>query len=1218
MLSRLIPATLVAALSIIPAMAQETRGAIFGRVSDPQNSVIPGAALEVTNTDTNTVMPVTTNETGYFEANLLIAGNYRITAEKAGFRRVVRSGIVVPMGTRVEISLTLEIGDVNQTVEVTAEAPLVDTSASTSAGRVMATREVLDLPTFNNSPLMLIKLAPGIQASNNRRYNGVNALGGTGEAHNIGNVGGNDWSIDGGPNMGTGYQAASLPYSTTIAEYRVATQDFDSSVGHSSGAAISIMTKAGANAFHGDVTEQYWNSRWNGALFVVRQSYYRSIAAAEAAGNHALAESIRSRPVNPPGHSNTYAGSIGGPVILPKLINGRNKLFFFFNFNGFKDNKITESNVNHNVPTMAERSGDMSDLLAVSSAKYQLFDPLSVRPDPSRSGHFLRDPIAGNLIPGSRMINPTAKTYLGFEPVPNNPPSSANLEPLNNYVGATEPRNWAYWALSNRIDYQISDKHRFFGRWSYLNYREDTLDWTYQSKRGLMTYGWNRNNLGVTANWVSTPGPTTVVDVALAVNNYSEGNILSAVALGYTPSSVGLPAYLDAKAGANHSVPVMTWSDYSGTKAYETLGQSMPGWNRYEDFSIRSNLTRVLGDHTLRSGVDAREQRRAGGDPGRTGGAYDYKTGYTCQQDDCLTAGTLGHSWAAYLMGLPSTSVIDTNDTYYVGNPYVGWYAQDSWRASKKLSLNIGGRLEYEFGFNERYNRFIGGFDPTAALPITALAQAAYAQSPIPELSASAFSVLGGTFYPGSGSAGRRFPAGQLMFLPRIGFAYALSPSTALRGGYGVYHDTLNPHNRIPDQTGFSQATTNSSSTDYGQTWFSGNPLSAISPLTDPFPVRADGTRYDPPLGAAYGLLAVSGNGGTFLDPNFKRAKQQRWRLDFQRQLVGGMVLSVSYSGMYSGDVRLTRKLDSLPSQYWNVTSTRNNTIATNLNSNVTNPFYIANFASLQTSNSTLYRAMASRAFFTSKTIRKNQLLRPYPQMNGLSVIGGFGAAKSHAADVVVRRSFSKGFMFDFTFSRLYERDRDFYNNEFDPEPSWELSNNGVPWRFSATGIWQLPFGQNKWLARGRIGSAVLGGWQISAVYENQPGPLLTWNNVFYNGDPNKICDGWSQTYGQWFNTSGFVTDATQQPAAFQARVFPRRIGNCRADGLNRLDTNIQRTFRIREGLTFQMRLDALNVVNKSQMSAPDIAPNSSTFGKVTSNTTSTNRFLLIQGRISF
>ena len=325
---------------------------------------------------------------------------------RPGFRKLIRSGIVLPISARVEINLTLQLGEVTDSVSVTAETPLVDTSSVASAGRVMDTREVLDLPTFNNSPLMLIKLAPGMEASNNRRYNGVNALGGTNEAHNVGDVGGNDWSIDGVPNMGNGYAAAYLPYSTTISEYKVATENFDAAVGHSSGMSIAIMTKSGSNAYHGDLTEQYWNNRWNGARFFVKQAYYRSINAATAAGNQTLADQIRSTPSNPAGHANTYAATIGGPVILPKVVNGRNKLFFFFSFDGFIDRKPTENTFNHTVPTLQQRQGNFSDLLSVNAAKYQLFDPLTVRADPSRAGHYLRDPIPGNIIPTSRIINP--------------------------------------------------------------------------------------------------------------------------------------------------------------------------------------------------------------------------------------------------------------------------------------------------------------------------------------------------------------------------------------------------------------------------------------------------------------------------------------------------------------------------------------------------------------------------------------------------------------------------------------------------------------------------------------------------------------------------------------------------------------------------------------------------------------------------------------------
>jgi hypothetical protein len=326
----------------------------------------------------------------------------------------------------------------------------------------------------------------------------------------------------------------------------------------------------------------------------------------------------------------------------------------------------------------------------------------------------------------------------------------------------------------------------------------------------------------------------------------------------------------------------------------------------------------------------------------------------------------------------------------------------------------------------------------------------------------------------------------------------------------------------------------------------------------------------------------------------------------------------VAYAGMYASNVRLTRKLDALPAQYWNFANTRNNTIATNLNQNVTNPFYIANFSSLQTSDPVLYQSLASRSFFTSPTIRKNQLLRPFSQMNALSETGGYGETKGESVEVVFTRRFAGGFTLNGNFTGLVERDRDFFYREFDPTPSWELSNNGTPWRFTVTSIWELPFGKTRWLARSGAWNLMFGGWQVAAAYENQPGPLLNWGNIFYNGNPNDICSGTSQTPDHWFNTSGFVTDPALQPASFQARVFPTRIGSCRANGLNRLDANIQRKFKIHEGMYFQVRMDALNAVNRSQFDVPNLDPTSTNFGKVTNNTSSTNRFLLIQGRFHF
>lgn len=1199
-------------LILCSVSAQETRSTIFGRVLDPQNAVVAGAQISLTNVETNATTRLRTNDAGYYEANLLLPGNYTVSAEMQGFKKTVRGGVILSIASRVEIDLTLAIGETAETISVTAESPLLETSGM-SAGRVMDNRNVTDLPTFNNSPLMLVKLVPGIQASANRRYNGVNALGGTAEAHNAGNVGGNDWSIDGVPNMGNGYSAAYLPYSTTIQEFKVESTNFDASIGHTTGMTVSVMTKSGSNSLHGSATEQHWQQRWNGTRFFVKQQYYRNIAAAEAAGDTAKANELRNSPKQPSGHSNNYAGTLGGPIVIPKVVDGRNKLFFFFSFDGFEDKKTTESTFNHTVPTLAHREGNFSDLLAIGP-RYQIYDPLTVRPDPARPGHFVRDPFVGNVLPRSRITNPAAATYSPFFPTPNNAPTAATQEPLNNYLGVAEPYNWSYMAFANRFDYNHSERHRFFGRWTWLKYREDRQDWTYETKRGLQTNGVNRNNRGLTLNYVFTPTSSTVLDVQGAMNHFREGNILSSVATGYKPSDVGLPSYMDQFAGDSHALPVMQFD------GYDTLGQAVPAWVNFTLASTRANLTHIRKSHTFTGGIDFRDHRRSGGDPGEINGRFRFRNTYTQREEDGLTvAANLGHSYAAFLMGLPSEASIATNATYVMSNPYIGWFAQDSWRVNSKLTLTYGLRMEYELGRQERYDRAIGWFDPTAKLPITDAAQAAYARNPVPELPASAFSVMGGSVYPGVNGAQRRLQQNEFMLLPRVGVTYSWDQKTVLRGGYGIYFDTLNAQNVGLDQSGFSRATNNPMTNNFGQTWLSGNPYAGVSPMTDPFPVRADGTRFDVPVGSAQGLLARTGIGWNYWDATVPRSRQQRWRVDLQRQFGKDIVASVGYVGTFSDRIRVQQRRDALPEQYWNTTEVRNNALASNLNQNVPNPFHIQNFASLAGTNPIEYQALASRGYFTSPTIPKHMLLRPFPHMNDVRAQSDTaGQVKTHSLEATLQRRFAAGFTLSMNYTGLYERDRLQYLNEFDPDPSWILTNAGVPHRFAATGIWELPFGKGRAFLQGGVAGALLGGWQVAAAYELQPGALITWDRFFfYYGDPSEVNNG-ERTLDRWFNTDNFEKNAQRTPAAFQKRVFPWRIDGARADGLNRLDTNIQRDFRITERVTFQLRMDALNVVNRSQFEGPNTDPVSTNFGKVTNNTSSTMRFLLFQGRIRF
>jgi Carboxypeptidase regulatory-like domain len=1209
---------LVALLLLAPAYAQETRSVIFGRVLDLQSSIIAGATVTVFNADTGVSLSLTTNETGYYEAPLLLPGNYRVSAEMSGYKKAIRSGIALPVSTRVEINLQLELGPVNESVSVTAEPPLLDSSSVTS-GRILDNRNLMDLPYFNNSPALLVKITPGVQSSGVRRYNGVNALGGVSDHRVAGGVGGSEYSIDGAPNAGSGYQAAYLPYSDTIQEVKIETSNFDAAFGHSTGASISVMTKAGTNAYHGTMTWQHWQQRWNAARFFTNTLRNRQIAAAQAAGDQALVDSLRAQPGQPSGHSNNYAATVGGPVVIPKLYDGRNRLFFFFSLDGFKDKKPAEFEINRTIPTPAQLQGDFSDLLKVDPVRYQLYDPLSVRPDPARPGHYIRDPFPGNIIPRNRIINPAYEHYINFLPRPNNNPADPRLEPTNNYLAVGMPFDWTYHALANRIDYVHSERHRFFARWNKLKYREDRFDWTYESARGLHKDGVNRDNLSGTADWVYTHSSRTVFDFVFAASDFRTGPLFE-LPFTFRPSDVGLPAYLNDKAGEQHVLPLMSF------EGYETIGQNVPTFTHFQVISGKTIVSHVRGNHSLRGGFEMRQFYRLGGGGGNTSGNFGFSNAFTRKDDDGFTpAGDLGHSWAAFMLGLPDSLTIETNDNYATHNPYYAWFIQDQWRVTSKLTLTPGLRLEYELGATERFNRVIGYLDPDAKLPISDVSQAAYAQSPIPELAASDFLVKGGSLYPGTDGLSRRLTNNELMWLPRFGMAYQLNTKTVIRGGYGVFFDTINAlnhtintDNQWPDQTGFSRATSSIVTDDFGANWLLGDPRNGVSPLANPFPLRSDGTRFDAPQRDALGLMARAGREWAFIDFNARRARQQRWRIGAQRQLGSNMVVEVAYAGSYSDRVPLDKRLDFLPEQYWADGLVRDNAIANNLNSNVPNPFQLSNFSGLQSTHPTIYQELSRVGRFTSPTIRKHQLLRAFPHFNDLTQARmPLGKVRTDALEVTFDRRFARGFTLIVNYTKLRNDTADFFLNEYDEQPTWRESDLGRPHRVSGSGIVELPFGKGRRWGQSGIWNALFGGIQIAATYEWQPGPLLDWPNLFYYGDPKEIRTN-GRNLEQWFTTDNFERNSSRAPAEFHRTVFPTRIDDVRADSLNRWDTNLQRKFKLRENLTFELRLDALNLFNRSQFSAPVTDPLSTDFGKVVAEESSTKRFFQIQMRIRF
>src|SRR5687768_8824464 len=275
------------ALGAIPVSAQDTRGTIAGTVTDQQRGVLPGATVIVSNTATGTTTRLATNSRGYYEAPLLLPGVYSVTIESTGFKQAVRSGLTLALGEQLQIDFELELGSASESVTVTTEAPLLDTS-SVSTGRALSNREVMDLPVLGINITMLTRFTPGVQVPGTTQFLVQGQVGGGSQYNAPGGVGGNEWSIDGASTNGTDRRVSIMPSPDTIDEFKIETSNFDAAFGHSTGLNIAMSTKSGANVLFGTGTFQYFNQDWNEAPFFVRQSRAQQLAAAQSAGDQSL------------------------------------------------------------------------------------------------------------------------------------------------------------------------------------------------------------------------------------------------------------------------------------------------------------------------------------------------------------------------------------------------------------------------------------------------------------------------------------------------------------------------------------------------------------------------------------------------------------------------------------------------------------------------------------------------------------------------------------------------------------------------------------------------------------------------------------------------------------------------------------------------------------------------------------------------------------------
>jgi hypothetical protein len=1207
-LAALFPATV--------ASGQETRGSVIGTVTDSSGAVLPGVTVAVVNSQTNQRTPLVTNGRGYYEATYLLPGLYTVTASLDGFKAFIRSDLELTVNARLRVDITLEIGAQTESVTVVGGTPMLQTTTA-SASTSFSEKQVMELPAFGNSATLLARTAAGIQWTSDANYIQLHSNSGASGISGAGGVGGTDFALDGMPNMAGSRRVAYLPASDTIAEMKVDTSPFDASKGHSSGAFVSMLTRSGSNTFRGTATVQHWQQKWQALPELTR----KAIEAANAAGNTAAAD--RLKPAG--GHETTGAGTVGGPIF-------KNKLFFYATVNGYKKNATEEpTNFNRTVPSEAHRRGDFSDLLALDPVKYRIYDPRTAVI--GADGKVIRQPFPNNQVP---ILNPLYAAYLKLYPLPNNVPGIVTADGQNNLYVPNTPWLWDYRAASARVDLNLSARQRVFARVSWNDFNEDRQDWTFSSVRGLHASGMNRNNVGVTGDYLVTLTPTTIFNVSAGYNRFRDGYNVSAVQQQYSPSAVGLPAYMDAKAGDYKLLPRLQFN------AYTNMSRGYPGFTDFSVATGRAEMTKVFSTHSVKSGLDFRHHLRSSFSPGNASGSFSFNNNYVRQKENTSNAGQMGLEWAAFMLGVPSTVTIDTNDRYDIQNDSASAYVQDDWRVNSRLTLNLGMRVEWENGWTEQRNHAIGQFDPTLALPTADAAQAAYLAKPVPEL--SAISVTGGVRYLGLDGYPAAYADSKTNYMPRLGAVYEIDEKTVLRGGYGIFYDTLNVLSLSPNQYGFSRSTNTTITTNNGLTFENADLARGVSLLSNPFPIRADGTRFNEPLGNGLGVAARMGQDFSYDGRNWPRARQQRWRVGVQRQLTTNSTIEVAYMGSYSDDIAVSRRLNPLPERYWAAGNVRNDALAADLQTNYPNPFLLANFASLKDTNPTLYTDMASKSFFTNKTMQKQALLRLHPQMSGTLQLNNapIGESKYHDFEVVFTKRFAHGTSFNVSYVRAWQRDRDWMANEFDEMPTWRVSNRSRPHSLTVNAVVEMPFGKGRRFLQTGIPSLLLGGWQVSGIYYYRTGVALNFNNVFWYGDtpknpldPNdpayRVIGNGDSSRTQWFNLEPFFPAGTNLadpaaraavanqtgPASYHRRVFPSRFDFVRGDSRSTADITIARWFNLPGRMRLQARVDLLNAFNSTEWDEPSMSATSTNFAVVTAQT-NTPRWTQVQLRLTF
>jgi hypothetical protein len=717
---------LVAALlSVVSAFGQSFSGSLTGSIQDPTGAVIPRAEIVAINTGTNARAVAQSDANGNYTVLQLAPGTYTLEVTAVGFKKLVRTGIVIEVAQQGRLDVNMSVGEVSDSVTVTEGAIALDT-ASSVVGQVVDNRAILNLPLNTRNVYSLIYLTPGVGGSIGNNYNSLSySINGARASLMETIVDG----VTGGHPTVQGYSGISVfPSVDAIGEFKVMGANYPAEYGRSMGSVVNVVYKSGTNRWHGTAYEFLRNSKMDANDFFANSRGVK------------LASFKRSQ----------FGGVFSGPV-------RKDRTFFLASIEDLRQRDFQSTTAT--VPTLPQRQGDFSQTFASNGQLIRIFDPFTTRANPS--GGFIRDQFPNNIIPANRILD-VSRNVLKYYPLPNTPGNSVTN--ANNYYNAGSHKlnidNYDF-----RVDHNITDSQKFFVRYSQ-RYNEDSPailsspELTVAEGR-IVQQNYMKNFVG---DYTKTISPTAVLSARLgfARSLYIYNN----QGVGFLASSLGLPKALDT-AGYLPNFPVIS------PGGYQSLGGGDHRKNAFMTYTGMSSLTKIKGAHTFKVGWEGRIIRVNNHEYRNTSGTFSFSAAFTQGPVPTTASSTAGNGIASLLLGTGSSgNVIQNFKDVAAQSFYHAFYFQDDLRVSRRLTLNLGLRYDLDSPRTERFDR-MNYFDPDVASPLA---------GKVPGYP----NLKGGLVFVGSGGVGRhQYHWDKNNLAPRIGFAWQLNDKTVVRGGYG-------------------------------------------------------------------------------------------------------------------------------------------------------------------------------------------------------------------------------------------------------------------------------------------------------------------------------------------------------------------------------------------------------------------------------------------------